>query len=261
MHSSVEKSNKSRQLDADQHYVIKEIDVSILPKSAALEAMQEIQIMMEVDSHFVVGYYDSFITEQTICIIMEHCQHGDLCTAIKKQKGKFFPNNFLWKVFIHICLGMHYLHARNVIHRDIKSLNVFLTKDNSAKLGDFGNIKKIKDESNNNDSNQAANVLERIGEESLEAETAGGAQGQEEEEVQRVGTPYYLAPELWQNKQQTKASDIWALGVVLYEMCSHKYPYDAQNIEELEEKVKKEKYKPIPQGVTKDFNMIIKQCL
>ena len=42
MHSSVEKSNKSRQVDADQHYVIKEIDVSILPKSAALEAMQEI---------------------------------------------------------------------------------------------------------------------------------------------------------------------------------------------------------------------------
>ena len=141
---------------------------------------------------------------------MEHCQHGDLCTAIKKQKGKFFPNNFLWKVFIHICLGMHYLHARNVIHRDIKSLNVFLTKDNSAKLGDFGNIKKIKDEANGSivgggmQGHQAANVLERIGEESAEVDTAAGegaAQGQEEEEVQRVGTPYYLAPELWQNKQ------------------------------------------------------------
>ena len=84
MHSSVEKSNKSRQLDADQHYVIKEIDVSVLPQQAAFEAMAEIQIMAEIDSHFVVGYYDSFITEQTICIIMEHCQHGDLCTAIKK---------------------------------------------------------------------------------------------------------------------------------------------------------------------------------
>lgn len=63
MHSSVEKSNKARQIDADQHYVIKEIDVSVLPQHAAFEAMQEIQIMAEVDSHFVVGYYDSFITE------------------------------------------------------------------------------------------------------------------------------------------------------------------------------------------------------
>lgn len=137
---------------------------------------------------------------------MEHCQHGDLCAAIKKQKGKSFPNNFLWKVFIHICLGMHYLHARNVIHRDIKSLNVFLTKDNSAKIGDFGNIKKIKCHVSQDEANalslQAANGLERIGEE-MEVENAdeGAAQGQEEEEVQRVGTPYYLAPELWQNKQ------------------------------------------------------------
>ena len=48
---------------ADQAYVIKEIDVSILPQHAALEAMEEIAIMAEVDSHFMVGYYDSFITE------------------------------------------------------------------------------------------------------------------------------------------------------------------------------------------------------
>lgn len=82
-------------------------------------------------------------------------------------------------MFIHICLGMHYLHARNVIHRDIKSLNVFLTKDNSAKLGDFGNIKKIKDEPSTNlaggmQGHQATNVLERIGEESAEVETGAG---------------------------------------------------------------------------------------
>ena len=266
MHSSVEKSNKTRQLLADQAYVIKEIDVSILPQHAALEAMEEIAIMAEVDSHFMVGYYDSFITEQTICIIMEYCQHGDLCHAIKKQKGKYFPNNFLWKVFIHICLGMHYLHARNVIHRDIKSLNVFLTKDNSAKLGDFGNIKRVKDKKEEDASpttalNEESKGLASIGEETNESEAIDGdAQGQDSG-YQRVGTPYYLAPELWKKKPQSKASDIWALGVVLYEMCSHKYPYDAANIEELEEKVCTQKYNPIPQGVTKDFNMIIKQCL
>lgn len=144
MHSAVEKSNKTRQVDAEQAYVIKQIDLEGLPKKAQFEAMQEVTIMAEIDSHFVVGYYDSFITESNaICILMEYCQHGDLCAAIKKQNGKAFANNFLWKVFIHICLGVHYLHARNIIHRDIKSLNVFLTQDNSAKLGDFGNIKKI----------------------------------------------------------------------------------------------------------------------
>ena len=90
MQSAVEKSNKTRQLVKDQAYVIKEIDVSVLPEKAAYEAMQEIAIMAEIDSHFVVGYYDSFITEQTICIIMEYCQHGDLCQAVKKQKGKPF---------------------------------------------------------------------------------------------------------------------------------------------------------------------------
>ncbi len=73
-------------------------------------------------------------------------------------------------------------------------------------------------------------MLEQIGE---EAESEAG----QTDEEQRVGTPYYLAPELWLNKPQSKASDIWALGVVLYEMCAHKYPYDASGIEELQEKV------------------------
>lgn len=73
---------------------------------------------------------------------------------------------------------MHYLHARNVIHRDIKSLNVFLTKDNSAKLGDFGNIKRVKDESENALVVQGTGgqVLEQIGE---EAETEVGQEDEE----------------------------------------------------------------------------------
>lgn len=188
MHSAVEKSNKTRQLLADQCYVIKEINVSDWGRRAAMEAFEEIAIMAEIDSHFVVGYYDSFVTGQTICIIMEYCQHGDLHYRIKQQQKKPFANNFLWKVFVHICLGIHYLHARNVIHRDIKSLNVFMTQDNSAKIGDFGNIKKLKDKPMQ--LNPAGGHLERIGEEA-ENEMV------DDEEVDRVGTPYYLAPELW----------------------------------------------------------------
>jgi len=73
MSSGLEAKNRTRQLHKDQAYVIKEINVTMLPEKAAFEAMLEIQIMAEIDSHFVVGYFDSFITEQTICIIMEYC--------------------------------------------------------------------------------------------------------------------------------------------------------------------------------------------
>ena len=136
-----------RSLVMDRHYVIKEVDTAALPSYAAFEAMQEIELLAELDSHFIVGYHDSFIDETRINIIMEYCQHGDLSTYIKKQNGKQLIDNFIWKVFIHICLGLHYLHSKSaIIHRDIKSLNIFLTKDNSAKIGDLGNCQRLAEE-------------------------------------------------------------------------------------------------------------------
>lgn len=61
---------------------------------------------------------------------------------------------------------------------------------------------------------------------------SGGA-GKSQFDKKKVGTPFYLAPELWEDKQCTKKSDIWSLGVILYELCTHKYPYFANTIEEL----------------------------
>jgi NIMA (never in mitosis gene a)-related kinase len=129
---------------------------------------------------------------------MEYCQHHDLCSYIKKQNGKPFVENFIWKVFIHICLGVHYLHSRDIIHRDLKSLNIFLTKDNSAKVGDLGASRKIDENGNIED----------------DFNEPGTPQNH------KVGTPFYLAPELWNDKPCSKKSDIWALGVILYEICA-----------------------------------------
>ena len=51
---------------------------------------------------------------------------------------KPFVDNLIWKIFINMCLGVQYLHARNIIHRDLKSLNIFMLRENYAKIGDFG---------------------------------------------------------------------------------------------------------------------------
>lgn len=56
---------------------------------------------------------------------------------------------------------------------------------------------------------------------------------EEKMKERKVGTPFYLAPELWEDKECSKKSDIWAIGVILYELCTHKYPYFANTMEEL----------------------------
>jgi len=81
-------------------YVIKEIDTAKWPKEIALEQMMEIELLAELDSPFVVGYLDAFIEDTKINIIMEYCHNGDLQSYIKKQNGKLFADNFVWKIFI-----------------------------------------------------------------------------------------------------------------------------------------------------------------
>lgn len=98
----------------------------------------EIELLGELESPYIVAYYDSFIEDNRINIIMEFCQHGDLESFLKRQNGKSLQENLIWKIFINICLGLHYLHSKDIIHRDMKTLNIMLGKDNQAKIGDFG---------------------------------------------------------------------------------------------------------------------------
>ena len=74
---------------------------------------------------------------------------GDLNVMVEKQKlsgNKLFIENIIWKIFIHLCLGIQYMHAKNIVHRDLKSLNVFMMKDHQAKIGDLGCCMQIEPE-------------------------------------------------------------------------------------------------------------------
>lgn len=121
--------------------------------------MEEIELLRTLDSPYIVSYVDSFIDmDLSINIIQEFCPGGDLQTYMAKQAAavvqakkntpgnNLFHDNFIWKVFIQMCLGVHYLHSqKGILHRDLKALNIFLTKDNDAKIGDFGAAQRISD--------------------------------------------------------------------------------------------------------------------
>lgn len=126
------------------------------------------------------------------------------------------------------------MHAKDVIHRDIKSLNIFLTKDNSARVGDVGASRRLDKE---------GNIIDDL------------------DGDQKVGTPFYLAPEIWLDKPCTKKSDIWALGVILHELCALVVPFTASDINELEQKVLHQKPNALPSHVHKSFAAIISKCL
>ena len=124
---------------------------------------------------------------------------------------------------------MKHVHDRKIIHRDLKSQNIFLTSAGIIKLGDFG-IARILNSTHAN------------------AKTM-------------VGTPYYLAPELVQSKPYSFEADLWSLGVILYELAALKPPFNATNLHALALKIVKGSYSPLPAQYSQELKKMVSQLL
>ena len=112
-------------------YVIKTVRIIELTFDEQKNAINEVKILAGLDSPFVVKYFDSFIDSDSLHIVMEYCNKGDLQSLIKKAKSKnvrSLRENVTWNIGLQIILGLHYLHNNKILHRDLKSANVFLTK-------------------------------------------------------------------------------------------------------------------------------------
>jgi serine/threonine protein kinase len=132
---------------------------------------------------------------------MTYCDDGDIHSFLKKRNGELLNEKLVLEMFVQLAFAVQYIHRRRVIHRDLKTSNAFLMSDGLIKLGDFG----------------ISRVLERT------------------KELARtmVGTPYYLSPEILAEQGYSFASDIWSLGVCLYEMTTLRHPFDAGNLHSL----------------------------
>ncbi|CAD8150243.1 unnamed protein product [Paramecium octaurelia] len=219
---------KVRRKADKQTYVMKQINISKMNARMKNEALNEASILAKLDSSYIVKYYESFIDKQLLCIVMEFCEGGDLHKLLKMQMGRPLPENQVWRFLIQITLGLAFLHKNKVLHRDIKSMNIFLSKD-QVRIGDLGVAKLL------NDQNNFARTM--------------------------VGTPYYLSPEMCEEKPYNEKSDIWALGCVIYELCTFKHPFEANSQGALVLKIIRGRYEPIGQMYSSALGQLIDQCL
>uniref|UniRef100_A0A8D2GMX6 non-specific serine/threonine protein kinase n=1 Tax=Urocitellus parryii TaxID=9999 RepID=A0A8D2GMX6_UROPR len=159
---------------------------------------------------------------------MEYCDGGDLAKRILRQRGVLFSEDQILGWFVQISLGLKHIHDRKILHRDIKSQNIFLSKNGMvAKLGDFGIARVL------NNSMELARTC--------------------------VGTPYYLSPEICQSKPYNNKTDIWSLGCVLYELCTLKHPFEGSNLHQLVLKICQAHFAPISPRFSRDLRSLIPQ--
>jgi NIMA (never in mitosis gene a)-related kinase len=118
--------------------IIKQIAVSKMSRKEALFTEQEAKLLARLQHPNIVTFWDSFSTRDHLYIVMEFADGGDLETLLKSRRGKNLSEPEVLHLFVQLCLAIKHVHDRKILHRDLKSQNVFLTSGGLVKLGDFG---------------------------------------------------------------------------------------------------------------------------
>ena len=222
---------KVRRKEDSKIYALKKVRLQNLSEKEKENSLNEVRILASVKSTFVISYKEAFIdeNEKSLCIVMEYADKGDLYQKICqfKKMGCLIDEVDVWRIFIQMTKGLKALHDLKILHRDLKSANIFLFSDGSAKIGDL-NVSKV--------------AHKGLG-------------------YTQTGTPYYASPEVWRDEPYDIKSDIWSLACVTYEMIALHPPFRAENMEALYNKVIKCQYGKISDRYSSDISEIIKLLL
>ncbi|KAF1977865.1 kinase-like protein [Bimuria novae-zelandiae CBS 107.79] len=244
----------------DDGYIMcrKEISYSKMSPKEKEQLQSELNILKDLVHPNIVRYYERehLKASQDLHLYMEYCGNGDLSRVIQgyKNKGRHAEEEFVWSILSQIVSALYRCHYGQdpppagqdvmgltpdakpvrdrsrpmILHRDLKPENIFLDSDNSVKLGDFGLSKILQ-------SHDFASTY--------------------------VGTPFYMSPEICKAEQYGPHSDIWALGCIIYEMCTNQPPFNARTHLELIQKIRAGRYPAIPAKYSPDLVKVIASCL
>ena len=219
----------------NKFYAIKTMNFKNITPKERLNIETEINLLQELKHPNIVLYKESFIDEnQNLNIVTTFCEGGDLYQKIFKSQKTYFQEKEIINALIQLLLGLSYIHDKKIVHRDIKTKNIFIQNENTLRIGDFG-IAKIFN-SNKNSKNTNLNKM--------------------------VGTPLYMAPECFkQNKKYSYKSDIWSLGCCIYEMCNLKHAFEGQFFPAVSIKISEGKRLPLNKIYSKELRNVIDNML
>ncbi len=213
-------------------YAMKIVNIPNLSQKEVNNSLNEIRILASIHNPHVVSYHEAFYSENTksLHLIMDYLDDSDLENKIitYRKLNKQFLEKEIWKIFKQIVIGLKSLHDNKIIHRDLKSANIFLDKNGICKIGDMNVSKVIKNSILNNT---------------------------------QTGTPYYASPEIWNDKPYNFKTDIWSLGCILYEICTLKPPFIGKNFEDVYNKITSGKFKVIPGIYSHSLRNVINNLL
>ncbi|GAX73617.1 hypothetical protein CEUSTIGMA_g1068.t1 [Chlamydomonas eustigma] len=213
-------------------YVLKKVKLARQSHKERQASLKELLILSNLQHRNVLKFVDAWVEAGCVsCMVVELCESGDLLSQLKLRVPNqlYFHETHLHQMLVQLAAGLSYLHNNNIVHRDIKSSNVFVTEEGCLKLADFG----------------LATILDA---DSPLTSTM-------------VGTPNYMCPEMLKEQPYGIKNDIWALGCIMFELSALKPAFQAFNMDGLVKKITTGPTPNLPHHYSEEWKAVVRSML